>query len=82
MTEDFFDHLLDTSGLKCPLPVIRARKIIRTLSNKTHLKIVCTDPLAEIDIPHMASSDGHRIIETGRDGDRLWFTLEIIKESS
>ncbi|KAB0677973.1 sulfurtransferase TusA family protein [Aureimonas leprariae] len=75
--ETSFDRLLDTSGLKCPLPVIRARKLIRTLPFGTRLKIVCTDPLAEIDIPHMANSDGHRLIKKGREGEQLWYLLEL-----
>jgi tRNA 2-thiouridine synthesizing protein A len=71
------ERFLDTSGLKCPLPVIRARKLIRTLARGSRLKIACTDPLAEIDIPHMANTDGHRLIEKGREGQQLWYLLEI-----
>ncbi|ALN75797.1 sulfurtransferase TusA family protein [Aureimonas sp. AU20] len=76
MTDQAFDHLLDTSGLKCPLPVIRARKLIRTMPSGTRLKIICTDPLAEIDIPHMAATDGHKLMGKGREGDQLWYTLQ------
>ncbi|MBB3952986.1 sulfurtransferase TusA family protein [Aureimonas jatrophae] len=77
MTEISFDRLLDTSGLKCPLPVIRARKLIKTMSPGTHLKIICTDPLADIDIPHMAATDGHQLLDKGRDGDQRWYALKI-----
>ena len=79
MTEISFDHMLDTSGLKCPLPVIRARKLIRSLPSGTFLKIVCTDPLAEIDIPHLAHSDGHRLALKGRDDEQFWYVLELKK---
>lgn len=81
MMEDFFDHQLDTSGLRCPLPVIKARKSIRALPDRSRLEILCTDPLAEVDIPHMAHSDGHRVVKIGRDADQLWFILEIVKPS-
>lgn len=77
MTNIAFDHVLDTSGMKCPLPVITARKLIKTLPEGACLKIICTDPLAEIDIPHLANSDGHRLVERGRDNDRLWYVLAI-----
>lgn len=77
MTDTSAAHMLDTSGLKCPLPVLRARKLIRTMPSGSHLKIICTDPLAEIDIPHMASSDGHKLTAKGRDDDKLWYVLEI-----
>ncbi|WP_082652780.1 sulfurtransferase TusA family protein [Aureimonas sp. AU12] len=81
MTGKAFDHLLDTSGLKCPLPVIRARKLIRTMPSGTRLKIICTDPLAEIDIPHLAASDGHQLAAKGRDGDQFWYVLELAHNS-
>lgn len=77
MTDIMFDSFLDTSGLKCPLPVIRARKLIRTLPSGTCLKIICTDPLAEIDIPHMSNSDGHRLVGKGREGEKFWYVLEL-----
>jgi len=79
MNHTLFDCLLDTSGLKCPLPVIRARKLIRTLPSGTRLKIICTDPLAEIDIPHMANTDGHELVQKGHDGDQIWYLLLITK---
>ena len=69
--------LLDTKGLKCPLPVIRARKAIKQLEVGALLRIECTDPLAEIDIPHMATSDGHKILERGRENDLLWYLIRI-----
>lgn len=79
MTDTSFDHVLDTSGLKCPLPVIRARKLIRKIPSGARLKIICTDPLAEIDIPHMAATDGHKLTAKGRDEDKLWYVLDIVK---
>ena len=69
--------LLDTKGLKCPLPVIRARKAIKQLKVGTLIRIECTDPLAEIDIPHMAASDGHKVLERGRESDLLWYLIRI-----
>ena len=77
MTDAAFDRLLDTSGLQCPLPVLRARKLVRTLSPGSRLKIVSTDPLSRLDIPHMAHTDGHQLSGQGRDGEQFWYILEI-----
>lgn len=52
---------LDLRGLKCPLPVLRARKALRTMAPGARLVVACTDPLAVIDIPHMAREDGHAL---------------------
>jgi len=73
-------QILDTRGMKCPLPVIRARKAIRSITNGSLLRIECTDPLAEIDIPHMVSSDGHELVDKGKDDVHLWYIVKINKE--
>ena len=52
---------LDLCGLKCPLPVLRTRKALRGLAPGATLTILCTDPLAGVDIPHFARSEGHTL---------------------
>jgi tRNA 2-thiouridine synthesizing protein A len=52
-------EVLDLRGLKCPLPVLRARKKLGTMEAGSRLQLVTTDPLAVIDIPHMCGEDGH-----------------------
>ena len=58
---------LDLSGLKCPLPVLKTRKALRSLTPGDRLEVRCTDPLAVIDIPHLVGVTGDRleIIERG-----------------
>lgn len=70
-------YLLDMRGLKCPIPVARTRKAIKKLEGGTKIRIECTDPLAEIDIPHMINSDGHSLISKGRDSDILWYLVQL-----
>ena len=43
---------IDTRGLECPIPVLKARKLAQTLSNGSIVKVICTDPLAEMDFKH------------------------------
>lgn len=43
MSEIHFDKALDTSGLNCPLPVVKARKEVRSLEPGQILKVVSTD---------------------------------------
>ncbi len=51
--------VLDLRGLKCPMPVLRARRSLRALSPGARVIVECTDPMAAIDIPHFAHQDGH-----------------------
>ncbi len=43
MSDTHFDVELDTSGLKCPMPVVKARKQVRTLEPGQVLKVISTD---------------------------------------
>ena len=43
---------LDARGLECPIPVLKARKLSQTLNNGDIVKVICTDPLAEMDFKH------------------------------
>lgn len=55
---------LDLKGLKCPLPVLRSRKAIRSLAKGSLLSVETTDPLAVIDMAHMCQEDGHQLVES------------------
>ena len=43
---------LDARDLECPIPVLKARKLSQTLNNGDIVKVICTDPLAEMDFKH------------------------------
>jgi tRNA 2-thiouridine synthesizing protein A len=52
------DIHLDLRGLKCPLPVLRTRKLLNKLDHGTLAIVECTDPLSVIDIPHLVRTNG------------------------
>lgn len=54
-------EVYDLRGLKCPLPVMKARKRLSTMAVGTRLWVETTDPLAVIDIPHFCHEDGHAL---------------------
>jgi tRNA 2-thiouridine synthesizing protein A len=57
-----FDREIDAGGLKCPLPVLKARKALLRLAPGERLLVVATDPLAAIDLPHFCAEAGHRLV--------------------
>lgn len=67
--------LLDLAGLKCPLPVLRTRKALRALPPGSILTVVCTDPMAAIDIPNLVREEGARLESAERVGAELRFTI-------
>ena len=66
---------LDLRGLKCPLPALKTRKALTRLAANDLLTVECTDPLAEIDIPHLVNETGHALESTLRDGELLVFRI-------
>ncbi len=55
--------LLDAKGLKCPLPVLKARKAIKSIASGGLLKVEATDPAAYIDFQHFCDSSGHQMVD-------------------
>lgn len=66
---------LDATGLKCPLPVLRARKAIARLPANYRLLLKCTDPMAEIDIPHMVIMDNLVLHDRGVLDGTYWYII-------
>lgn len=54
----------DLKGLNCPLPVLKARKRLSSMSPGSRLMVETTDPLAVIDIPAFCTQEGHTVVET------------------
>jgi len=65
---------LDVRGLKCPLPVLKARKAIGGIPVGTLLEVLATDPAAMLDFRHYARQSGHTLVEA-EDGEVLRFVL-------
>lgn len=59
---------LDARGLRCPLPVLKARKRLKSLSSGAQLKVLADDPAAVIDVPHFCTEQGH-VLESQEQGD-------------
>ncbi len=53
---------LDALGLLCPLPVLKARKRLKSLPAGGLLRILADDPAAIIDVPHFCTEAGHTLI--------------------
>ena len=56
------EQTLDTRGLLCPLPVLKARKRLHTLPAGTVLRVIADDPAARVDFPHFCAEQGHRLL--------------------
>ncbi len=64
------DTLLDARGLKCPLPVLRARKAMQALAPGAVLNILATDPGSVRDFQAFCEATGNTLVaQTEQDGE-------------
>ncbi len=71
-----FDKELDTSGLNCPLPIIKAKKEINTMDAGQTLKIISTDPGAVKDFESFANQTGNELLSTEEKDSKFYFLLK------
>jgi TusA-related sulfurtransferase len=57
-----FDKEIDTSGLNCPLPILKAKKALNDLTSGQLLKVTATDPGAWRDFEAFARQTGHELV--------------------
>ena len=72
---------LDLSGLKCPLPALKTRKALKSVSPGDFLEVHCTDPLSVIDIPVLIQETGDKVEITERADRRFVFLIEKANQS-
>jgi tRNA 2-thiouridine synthesizing protein A len=69
--------VVDTKGMKCPLPVLKARKALKALAPGAVMQVLATDPGAVEDFKHFCKTTGARLIERRDEaGGVLVFLLE------
>jgi TusA-related sulfurtransferase len=54
---------IDTRGLNCPLPILKAKKALAEMSSGDVLKVVATDPGSVRDFQAFARQTGNELLE-------------------
>lgn len=68
--------ILDAKGLRCPLPVLKARKAMKVLPAGTTLRVLATDPGAIKDFEAFCKTTGYRLLSANQDGEVLTFDIQ------
>ena len=61
------DMQLDTTGLTCPLPILKAKKAIKRVPAGGTLEVIATDPGAVEDFETFCRVSGHALVESSED---------------
>ena len=62
------DERLDTTGLYCPVPIVKTAEKIKELGVGTVLEVISDDGGIEADLPAWCASFGHEYLGLVRDG--------------
>ncbi len=68
---------LDTKGLRCPLPVLRARKAMKSVSPGDLLEVEATDPGSVQDFRSFCETTGDELVDWREEAGV--FTFQIRK---
>ena len=66
-----FNRELDTRGLNCPLPILKAKKALADMSSGDILKVVATDPGSMRDFQAFARQTGNELVEQNASNDEF-----------
>ena len=73
-----YSLVINTSGLRCPLPLLKVQKNINSLRKNHEALIITDDPMAEIDLKHFCSNNNYSLkeIKNKQDGDEQLFSIK------
>ena len=58
------ETLLDTKGLNCPLPILKAKRTLNGLPPGALLRVLASDPVTRRDFPAFCEQTGHQLLES------------------
>ena len=70
------DQEVDTRGLNCPLPILKAKKALAAMQSGQLLKVIATDTGSLRDFQAFAKQTGNELVEQHTVGDEF---IHILK---
>jgi tRNA 2-thiouridine synthesizing protein A len=67
---------LDTRGLNCPLPILKAKKALAEMESGQLLKVIATDPGSTRDFQAFARQTGNELVEQSSLADEFIHVLK------
>ncbi len=70
------DKEIDTSGLNCPLPILKAKKALTELQSGQTLKVIATDPGSWRDFEAFARQTGNELVSQEKTESNFVYLLK------
>ena len=66
------DAFLDARGMTCPLPILRAKRMLKSVPDGECLTVMATDPSTVRDFQAFCKQTGNKLVEWREDADGLF----------
>ena len=67
---------IDTSGMNCPIPIIKAKKAIKSMDAGATLEVISTDPGSVRDFEAFSRATGNELLESLEENGVFRFILQ------
>ena len=68
--------IVDARGHRCPTPSLKLQKAMREAPAGARLTLLATDPMARIDVPHLMTGLGGRVVSVDEADGVLTIVVE------
>ena len=72
------DATLDAKGLNCPLPILKARKALKDVTDGGILEILATDPGSVADFEAFCRQTGNELLSSTTEGSIFRFEIKRV----
>ena len=67
---------IDTSGMNCPIPIMKAKKAIKSMDSGATLEVISTDPGSVRDFEAFSRATGNELLESLEENGVFRFILQ------
>lgn len=72
------DQVLDTKGLNCPIPIVKAKKALQNMSSGQVLEVLATDPGSVKDFEAFSRKTQNEILDWNEDDGVFTFHIKRV----
>ena len=76
MADYSIDQTLDTSGLLCPMPIVKTSKAMKQMEIGQILEMISTDPGSMPDMKAWANQTKHELLDAADEGGKFRFIIK------
>ena len=70
------NQTLAMCGYACPMPILKTKQALASMSSKEVIEVICTDQGSKKDFVAFCNQLGHKLISQRDEGNKIIFNIE------